>query len=321
LTSSVRSSKGSRFSSGDDDAAVGEACAAALPLPFAVGKCAGTSLRPAVVVLVECGDSPASSDCRGRFGLRWIAEVPGAGKAQSSARPLCLHLSHGGLSSWMHFCFAERHETHATGLRIVDLMDWIWDISTRGLRAGRDRSCYLDVLRIPCLPISTLAAVSAESGNVRQISTSTLTSHLTSVHRLTFVFPPHLSSSVLFFCIARPLATIVRPFATGSHQSYAIHHEMLLVLSCCRVTNVLFPTSRACICRRRCQGSCYVGFGLYIAFIALPPATMYNFPTTISSRPEEAQGIKLGSLIRRAPTVICLLGTVRFPVGCFPFLC
>jgi hypothetical protein len=48
---------------------------------------------------------------------------------------------------------------------------------------------------------------------------------------------------------------------------------------------------------------------------------MYNFPTTTLSRPKVAQGIKIGSFIRRSPTVICLLGTFCFPVRCFPFPC
>jgi hypothetical protein len=45
------------------------------------------------------------------------------GNSQRSARPHCLHLSHGGLSSWMHFCLADRHDTHATGLRILAMLE------------------------------------------------------------------------------------------------------------------------------------------------------------------------------------------------------
>jgi hypothetical protein len=63
--------------------------------------------------------------------------VPGGGNSQRSALPAALHRSHGGASAahqhtiygrdsrtrdqplWMHFCFALRHETQATGLRIA----------------------------------------------------------------------------------------------------------------------------------------------------------------------------------------------------------
>lgn len=45
------------------------------------------------------------------------------GNSHSSARPLSLHLSHGGRSSWMHFCLADRQETHATGFRIIGYRD------------------------------------------------------------------------------------------------------------------------------------------------------------------------------------------------------
>jgi hypothetical protein len=71
-----------------------------------LGKCA--SLRccwgatGVMVVLAgwdEGGVSPTSSESRGRLGRLCIALVPGAGNSQSSLRPLCLHLSHGGLSS------------------------------------------------------------------------------------------------------------------------------------------------------------------------------------------------------------------------------
>lgn len=44
------------------------------------------------------------------------------GNSHASARPLCLHLSHGGRSSWMHFCLADRQDTQATGLRMLTML-------------------------------------------------------------------------------------------------------------------------------------------------------------------------------------------------------
>jgi hypothetical protein len=42
-------------------------------------------------------------------------EVPGGGNWHELAREVALQRSHGGLSLWMHFCFALRHAIQATG--------------------------------------------------------------------------------------------------------------------------------------------------------------------------------------------------------------
>ena len=61
------------------------------------------------------GVVPVVESCRGRFGLRCIADVPGGGNWHRSARPEALQRSHGGASLWMQRCLALRHRVHATG--------------------------------------------------------------------------------------------------------------------------------------------------------------------------------------------------------------
>jgi len=56
------------------------------------------------------------------------------GNSHRSARPHCLHLSHGGRSSWMHFCFADLQDTHATGLRMVAMPSNVGEAKHRRVR-------------------------------------------------------------------------------------------------------------------------------------------------------------------------------------------
>jgi len=68
---------------------------------------------------VEVDGGVESLSSRGRLGRRWMDDVPGGGNEQASALPPALHLSHGGASLCIQRCFAERHETQATGLRML----------------------------------------------------------------------------------------------------------------------------------------------------------------------------------------------------------
>lgn len=76
----------------------GEACWAALAglMPVPVGASLRRYRGCWGVTVVDGGVEPDS--CRGRFGLRWIALVPGGGNSQSAARPLVLQRSQGGAS-------------------------------------------------------------------------------------------------------------------------------------------------------------------------------------------------------------------------------
>lgn len=87
------------------------------------------------------------------------------GNSHRSARPHCLHLSHGGRSSWMHFCFADLQDTHATGLRMVAMPS---NVGEAKHRRGEGRPCLgrsspsRSALRIPCLPNLCARAAIAE---------------------------------------------------------------------------------------------------------------------------------------------------------------